>query len=116
MPTLAKRLKEARVRAELSQEQLGIEAGIDPASASARMNRYELGKRTPDLVLVERLGEVLGVPAAYFYAVDDQEADLLLRFHRLSKTGKQKALAALSDIEVLRDQPSRQGVRPRNHA
>jgi len=66
MSTLAIRLKQARLRAGLSQEQLGIDAGLDPASASARMNRYELGKRAPDLALVEKLADVLGVPAPFF--------------------------------------------------
>ena len=45
---LTKRLKEARLRAGLSQEKLGILAGIDEASASVRMNQYEKGKHTPD--------------------------------------------------------------------
>ena len=53
-------------------------------SASARMNRYELGKRMPNPALVERLGEVLGVPGCYFYATDDETARLLLAFSQLS--------------------------------
>ena len=40
---LIKRLKEARLRSGLSQEKLGVLAGIDEASASARMNQYERG-------------------------------------------------------------------------
>ncbi|WP_238914233.1 helix-turn-helix domain-containing protein [Achromobacter insolitus] len=78
MSVLGNRLKEARLRAKLSQEKLGIEAGLDPMSASARMNRYELGNRIPDPELVERLGKVLQVPAPYFYAADDDIARLLL--------------------------------------
>jgi DNA-binding XRE family transcriptional regulator len=38
------RLKEARIAAGLSQERLGVVAGIEEASASARMNQYERGK------------------------------------------------------------------------
>jgi transcriptional regulator with XRE-family HTH domain len=98
MSTLAKRLKEARIAAGLSQEQLGIEAGLEPASASTRMNRYELGKRVPDPVLVETLADVLGFPASYFYAVDDQEAALLAGYHRLSKSTKAKVLAYLEEV------------------
>ncbi len=64
---------------------MAIQIGIDPASASTRMNRYELGKRTPDLALVERIAKELGVPAAYFYAVQDDEAKLLRWFNGLSK-------------------------------
>jgi transcriptional regulator with XRE-family HTH domain len=62
------------------------------------MNRYELGKRVPDLAVVERLGEILNVPAAYFYAVGDDEADLLLKFHQLGRTEKQKLLLLVDEI------------------
>ena len=44
------RLKVARKAKKLSQERLGILAGIDEASASARMNQYETGKYAPDLL------------------------------------------------------------------
>ena len=48
------------------------------------MNRYEHGKRIPTPALVERIASELGVPAAYFYAVGDDEAKLLRWFGRLS--------------------------------
>lgn len=92
MSVLSTRLKEARLRADISQERLGIEAGIDEMSASARMNRYELGKRVPNPVLVERFGEILGVPASYFYAIEDKEAELLLNFHRLDAKRQQEVV------------------------
>lgn len=98
MSTLAKRLKEARLRVGLSQEQLGIDAGLDPASASARMNRYELGKRIPDLATVERLGEVLGVPAAYFYATAEDEAELLRQYHSLSAQDKSRVQTFMASL------------------
>ena len=41
MSIFAARLKEVRTTAGLSQERLGVLAGIDEASASARMNQYE---------------------------------------------------------------------------
>ena len=97
MSTLSKRIKEARLRAGLSQEQLGIQIGIDPASASARMNRYELGKRVPDFDLVKRLADELGLPAAYFYAADD-EAELLRKFHLLNPAERERVLAFLTTI------------------
>ena len=58
---VAKRLKEARMRACLSQKQLGIKAGRDEFSASARVNQYERGKHTPDYSTVERIAKVLKV-------------------------------------------------------
>lgn len=99
MSVLAKRLKEARLRAGISQERLGIDAGLEPASASTRMNRYEVGTRAPDFELVERLAQVLGLPAAYFYAVDDDEAELLLGFHRLGKNDRKRILEALREAD-----------------
>jgi transcriptional regulator with XRE-family HTH domain len=83
MSVLGTRLKQVRVNAGLSQERLGIEAGLDPMSASARMNRYEQGTRTPDPELVERIAAVLDVPAPFFYAADDEIASLIEAFGRL---------------------------------
>jgi transcriptional regulator with XRE-family HTH domain len=82
--TLAKRIREARLLTGISQERLGVQAGVDPASASARMNRYEQGVRIPTPALVERIASALGLPAAYFYAVEDNEAKLLQWFYRIS--------------------------------
>ncbi len=53
---LPHRLKEARLRAGLSQQKLGILAGIDEATASARMNQYERGIHTPDFALALQAG------------------------------------------------------------
>lgn len=97
MSTLTKRLKEARLNAGLSQEQLGIRIGLEPESASTRMNRYELGKRIPDLELVERVAAELNLPAAYFYAVEDDEAQLLMQFHKLDAAKRRQAIAFISD-------------------
>lgn len=87
-----KRLKEARQRAGISQEGLGVLAGIDEASASARMNQYERGKHEPDSTMVERLARALGVPVALLYAERDDEAELLRFFHHLKDSDKTKAV------------------------
>jgi len=71
---VAKRLGEARMRSGLSQKKLGILAGMDEFAASPRINQYERGKHTPDLGTIERIAKVLGVPSAYFYAVEDDLA------------------------------------------
>ena len=44
---IPKRLEEARKRAGLSQQQLGMLAGIDEDNASAKMNQYERGVHIP---------------------------------------------------------------------
>jgi len=98
MSTLSKRLKEARLRAKLSQEQLGLKIGIEPESASTRMNRYELGKREPAIELIERIGAELDLPLAYFYAVKDDEAELLLNFHRLKDDKRQRAIEYIKEM------------------
>ncbi|MGN6315793.1 helix-turn-helix domain-containing protein [Trinickia sp.] len=74
------RLKEARLRAGLSQKKLGIVAGLDPSVASTRINRYELGLHKVDYVFACQLAVALSVPTAYFYAEDDQLAELILLY------------------------------------
>ncbi len=98
MSTLTKRLKEARLRAGLSQEHLGIRVGLEPESASTRMNRYELGKREPNLDLIEKIAAELKLPAAYFYAVDDEEAELLMKFSQLSSTKRRQVLELIEKV------------------
>lgn len=99
MTILGRRLKQARLAAGMSQEQLGIQADIDPMSASTRMNRYELGHRVPAYDLIERVARVLKLPAAYFYAADDEEAELLGSFHRLPKTKRSKLLTLARELQ-----------------
>jgi len=82
------------------QERLGIQVGIDPASASARMNRYEQGTRIPTPALVERIADELGLPAAYFYAVKDEEAKLLQWFSYLSAEERANFTCANLDLSV----------------
>ncbi|EAA4708188.1 helix-turn-helix transcriptional regulator [Salmonella enterica] len=77
---LPHRLKEARLRAKLSQERLGILAGIDEATASARMNQYERGTHSPDFSLACKFAEVLKIPACYLYTVEDDLAEIILNY------------------------------------
>ena len=71
-------MREARLRAGFSQEKLGVLAGIDEMSSSARMNQYERGKHVPDFSLVERIARVLNVPECYFYCSDDDMAAIIV--------------------------------------
>src|SRR5688572_30456934 len=89
---MAKRLKQARLRAGLSQKKLGIEAGIDEFAASARINQYERDKHMPDFPTAERLARVLGVPAPYLYAKDDRLAAWILSFDQVSAATRQSVL------------------------
>jgi transcriptional regulator with XRE-family HTH domain len=98
MSIFSKRLREARLAAGLSQEQLGIESGIDPASASARMNQYENNRHHPNPLTIMQIAAVLRVPPAYFYSVDDEEARLLLLFHGLAPPSKKQLLALAMEL------------------
>jgi transcriptional regulator with XRE-family HTH domain len=98
MSVFSKRLKEARIRAGLSQEGLGVLAGIDEMSSSARMNQYERGKHEPDFSMVERIAKVLNVPESYFYAKDEDAAWLQVLFHRLAPSDRQEVIAAVRKL------------------
>jgi transcriptional regulator with XRE-family HTH domain len=95
MSVFGKRLRDARLAAKLSQEQLGLRAGLEVESASARMNRYERGTRAPTVELVGRIGCVLNLPVSYFYAADDNEAILVAKFHRMSEIERASLISTL---------------------
>ncbi|MDR8401698.1 helix-turn-helix domain-containing protein [Paraburkholderia sp. USG1] len=98
MDLVARRLREARIRSGLSQERLGIEAGIDEMSASARMNQYERGKHVPDLGTLSRIAAVLNLPVTYFYSVEDHEAELVQRYHRMPEKAKKQVLELADEL------------------
>jgi transcriptional regulator with XRE-family HTH domain len=95
---VAKHIKEARLRAGLSQKQLGIKAEIDEFSASARINQYERGKHTPDLQTLTRLARVMHVPAPYFYCEDEELAEVILKFSALGKAQRKRLLGLLDGL------------------
>lgn len=94
---ISKRLKEARLEAGLSQKQLGIAAGIDQFVASARMNQYETGKHVPDFAVLQMIAKVLDVPTPYFYTVDNELADLIKTYARLTKKARQGIIKLAAD-------------------
>ena len=96
-PPISKRIKELRLKADLSQKRLGILAGIDEFSASARMNQYEKGKHIPDFTTIARFAKVLKVPACYFYAEDDEMAEMILSFGALSSGLRAKTLLKIKN-------------------
>jgi len=86
-----RRLREARLRAGIAQDKLGVMIGLDEGSSSARMSRYENGVHEPPFIWVERMADALSVPAAYFYCADDRLAEIMLAYSTLSER-KRKAL------------------------
>ena len=98
LSVVAKRLKEARLRAGMSQKQLGIRSGMDAFSASARVNQYERGKHMPDLQTLARLAVVLEVPLPFFYCDDPELAALVLHFTSLSRGQRKRLMSLASDL------------------
>jgi transcriptional regulator with XRE-family HTH domain len=95
LSVVARRLKEARMQAGLSQGQLGVAAGMDKFSASARISQYEHGKHMPDLQTLTRLASILRMPVPYFYCEDSELAEVIAKFSSLSKTQRRKVLRSL---------------------
>lgn len=98
---LCKRLKEARLSANISQKKLGIEAGMDQFSASARMNHYEMGRHTPDYSILSRIAAVLRLPVSYFYADSEKLANLISGFHTLKNEDQDLILRLINNPAIL---------------
>jgi transcriptional regulator with XRE-family HTH domain len=92
----AKRFKEARLAAGLSQKQLDLDVGPDDFVASTRINRCELGVHRADYPMEVKLAKALGVPAGYFYAETDDLAKSSIAFHRAPKAARKLAMVALA--------------------
>lgn len=87
---LGQRLRQARLRAGLAQDKLGVLAGLEESSSSARVSRYESGIHEPPLQFVHTVARVLGVPSAYFYCADERLAEIILVYAELSEMKREK--------------------------
>ncbi|KRE94515.1 hypothetical protein ASG87_18035 [Frateuria sp. Soil773] len=76
----------------LSQRALGGLVSGDKASGSVRVNRYEQQVNRADMDTAAALAKALGVPLAYLFATDDDQAELLLVFDKLSDSERSKLL------------------------
>lgn len=97
---LRQRLKDARKAAGYSQKKLGILAGIDEFTSSARMNQYETGRYVPDYNILANIANVLGIPPAYFYCDDDRLAELILLYGKLADDKQRLLLTIASSINI----------------
>jgi len=93
------RLKAARKSVGLTQQQLGMQLGMEQSTASARMNQYEKGKHAPDYQTMQRIAQELGFPVAYFSCDDDLLAELLCLLAKLPKDKQQALLQQLAQDE-----------------
>ncbi len=76
-------------------------AGIEEASASARMSQYEKGKHEPGEGMVKQIAQACGLPVAFFFCEQDDEAELLALFHKLKPV--HRAQVVVSAKTALRD-------------
>jgi transcriptional regulator with XRE-family HTH domain len=84
-PTIfGKRLRYLRHRRKLAQFELGVLAGLEESSSSTRISRYETGFTEPTFQFAEALAGVLDVSPAFFFCPDDELAELILIFSKLS--------------------------------
>lgn len=90
------RLKEARKRSGMTQKELGIRIGMDPSSASSRMNHYEKDRHTPDIQTLQRMADELKVPLNYLFCDSPESAELACLINRLSAEDKKNLIEQLS--------------------
>jgi transcriptional regulator with XRE-family HTH domain len=96
-----RRLREARLRAGIPQDQLGVAIGLDESCSSARISRYETGIHEPPLTIAEKLAEALAIPLPYFYCEDDRLAELIMRYATLDPEGRERVLAVAVELGEL---------------
>ncbi|MCW8885941.1 MAG: helix-turn-helix domain-containing protein [Motiliproteus sp.] len=90
------RLHQARAEVGISQKELGIRVGIEPSSASSRMNHYEKGRHMPDYETLERLAKELDKPIAYFFCDKDSLAELVCLLDKLSEEQRQALISEIA--------------------
>lgn len=92
LPVTARRLKQARLWAGLSQRKLGLAVGLDESASNVRINQYERGRHTPNFSMTRRLAKVLGVPAPFLYAEDDGLANWILAYEKVGASTRATVL------------------------
>ncbi|HHA2584078.1 MULTISPECIES: helix-turn-helix domain-containing protein [Stenotrophomonas] len=97
---LGHRLRAARVAKGWTQAQLGeMLMGVDDSNTTApRISRYERGMHKPDLETIEKLAELLDLPAAYFLAASDVVAEAILLLSQLDARRQKEALGLIKRL------------------
>jgi len=98
--TFGLRLRELRLRAGLSQEKLGVAAGMDESVATVRIGRYETGVHAPDSNTVDDLSKALGVPPPYFHCEDDDLAEVIFMWNKLTKSDQLRIKAFVEGLST----------------
>lgn len=91
-----RRLRAARLAAGLTQAGLGRVLGLDDQNTAApRVSRYETGRHEPDQETMARIAKALGLPVAYFHAVDDLLAEVILLVSQMPQKEREAILALI---------------------
>lgn len=80
------------MHANLAQDKLGVLAGLEESSSSARMSRYESGIHEPPLYFIEAIAKVIGLSPAYFYCNDDRLAEVIRIYSNVSESKREAIL------------------------
>jgi hypothetical protein len=86
---IGKRLKIARVTAGMTQATLGVNAAWK-RNPQAPVLAHTKRASMPRFYISLQAGGGTDVPEAYFYAVDDDLAELILQYHRFKKNNPGK--------------------------
>lgn len=90
------------MRSGLPQDRLGVEIGLDEATASTRISRYETGVHETPFDTAVLLAKALHVPTPYLYCEDDELAALLLSWGELSKGDQRRVRSLIEEIGATR--------------
>jgi transcriptional regulator with XRE-family HTH domain len=82
---IAIRLKEAREAAGLSQQALGVAAGIEEETAKVRIHQYEQLKHAPLFSMLQKIAQVLDKPVTWFICDDEMQEVLVGGFSAVYK-------------------------------
>lgn len=93
-----KRLRQARQRHDWAQDELGVMAGLEESSSSARISRYESGIHEPPFQFVETLARLMNVSPAYFYCPDDRLAEMILIYSAMLEAERQTLHQSIKDL------------------
>lgn len=74
----------------------------DKGNGSVRINRYEQEVNRADMDTAAALARALDVPLAYLFAEEDEQAELLLAFAKLTKGERSKVLDQVRQLVAAR--------------
>lgn len=110
------RLKEARINAGMTQQELGNLLGV----AKSTITGYEKGTSEPDVIKIQKMMELLKIDANYLFQdemqqdiklnLSENETKYIIKFRSLDEMGKHTVNTVL-DVEYNRVQKNTKNIR-----